>query len=914
MTLKKRVTEYFDDEDLKSINSNEVNPDEKECPMCGFKTIDNDEFEDHKSAHENISNEFWNNNYTNFVNYQLANLKKKTGTESVDLLMGKIKSQEGKKIKGTLAYAGVSLNNRLYLPEQLAKGDGKQLPLIVNHASTSGAEGELHRLPDQVREGLVNGKEMQVGTVKLSWDPNALTLYYSGEVDDEFFQKEIGEADMAVSLGMYYDADSPQVCDRECYTVIKGGEFSEVSLVYHAGFPIATIEANEAILRRKGMEALKFSRTEDPLKAEEAVGPHSPEYDQIINDPNENPTTSGRGVGNIQPETRVAQARMDENEIGVKSKNDLKGEEEVSGPPASTTPTVIREKNTYKESLNTNNKIMSDEIDNNKLTAEPIVDDKSKTAEQDKEDKEDAEEQASGVHSDGGGGNCPEGQIWDAETETCISVNGSVDKDAPSGAKVGVSDGGKSAERLARTRPTSYRRSSVANADIASEKRRVKEYYKKLDRLEALRGMKVGEARIRAKEQYLKEKRLDQLIRGAKEGVRPKAIVSRKTAKAGESFGKVKADEKEITGPARWYQAIKNEENVPNSFIWHVNKQGIFENSDQRFIKSYDANENTQYVPLTKDQKKSATEAVTGPAGNDFMRIMSEQVLVLPNGKVVTPIRQFCETKVLPTGTKEAFFYDFGAVGFSDITEDGSTVVGESAVVVRSAGGPAGARGTKLILGYTQIEESPIDLIASANRSFALESVNDESKEVVNVSFNTDSGSAGDATNRKAVGGGSKANRWVSHSGSQITADASGLGNLTFAGLVSAKGVIEDEGLDPSNLVTYTTGKAIRDLVFDPDLDSFISFSRPAIITEATVERIAGTNVVRSSALASGSQSGSSRSVMFVPNIAFGLISGRDLTMEAQRRNELQSIFLTGTQRIAGFTKNVEATCRISHL
>ena len=184
----------------------------------------------------------------------------------------------------------------------------------------------------------------------------------------------------------------------------------------------------------------------------------------------------------------------------------------------------------------------------------------------------------------------------------------------------------------------------------------------------------------------------------------------------------------------------------------------------------------------------------------------------------------------------------------------------------------------------------------------------------MNRPFNTDSGSAGEATNRKAKGGGAKTNRWVNHSGTQVTSDGSGLGNLTFAGLVSAKGVIEDEGLDPSNLVTYTTGKAIRDLVFDPDLDSFISFSRPAIITEATVERIAGTNVVRSSALASGSQSGSSRSVMFVPNIAFGLITGRDLTMEAQRRNELQSIFLTGTQRIAGFTKNVEATCRISHL
>ena len=38
--------------------------------------------------------------------------------------------KSGKRIKGTLAYAGVSLNNRIYLAEELAKGDGKTLPLL----------------------------------------------------------------------------------------------------------------------------------------------------------------------------------------------------------------------------------------------------------------------------------------------------------------------------------------------------------------------------------------------------------------------------------------------------------------------------------------------------------------------------------------------------------------------------------------------------------------------------------------------------------------------------------------------------------------------------------------------------------------------------------------------------------------
>ncbi|MBF85113.1 MAG: hypothetical protein CL489_11690 [Acidobacteria bacterium] len=455
------------------------------------------------------------------------------------------------------------------------------------------------------------------------------------------------------------------------------------------------------------------------------------------------------------------------------------------------------------------------------------------------------------------------------------------------------------------------RRGGRINADIKSEKKRVAEYYKKLDRLEALRNLKVADARIAAKEKFLKEKRLDRLIRTAKEGSKPRAsVVPRHAVKAGESGArKISAQEAEIHGPVRWMRDVAGEKNVTPSYVWHVNKQSIFDNSNSRFLKEFDAADNTKYNPIPSRQRGG--EALAGPASADFMRTMSEQVLVLPDGKVVTPIRQFCETKVLAPGTKEAFFYDFGPVTFADVTE--GSVIGDSTTNIRSAGGAATPRGTKLTIGYTQLEESPIDIVAAANRSYALESVNDESVEVLSRAYNSDTAGSGDAATRKAKGGGVKTGRWVDESGVQITSDGSGLTNLTFAGLVAAKGVIEDEGLDPSNLVTYTTGKAIRDLIFDPDLDSFISFSRPAIITEATVERIAGTNVVRSSAPAATTQSGGSRSVTFVPNIAFGLVTGRDLTMEAQRRNEIQSIYLTGTQRIAAFVKNVEATCRISH-
>ncbi len=131
------------------------------------------------------------------------------------------------------------------------------LPLLLNHSSIAGAEGELHRLNNEMQEHLTQGRDFQVGEVTLTWIPEDLTLYYEGEISNEFFQKEVDDMDMAVSLGIYYDSDSPQLCNDSCYTVIKGAEFREVSLVYHAGFPVATIEAMESKLKKKAMETIK---------------------------------------------------------------------------------------------------------------------------------------------------------------------------------------------------------------------------------------------------------------------------------------------------------------------------------------------------------------------------------------------------------------------------------------------------------------------------------------------------------------------------------------------------------------------------------------------------------------------------------------------------------------------------------
>jgi len=467
---------------------------------------------------------------------------------------------------------------------------------------------------------------------------------------------------------------------------------------------------------------------------------------------------------------------------------------------------------------------------------------------------------------------------------------------------------------------TPQQSAGAVGSDIRTESRRNRLYHARVQKAEssAMKAIEAQKARVYAKQLKAQEARLDVEILKARESARPRLAVS---SPQGGLAGKVSATEAEVSKPSAWLRAVQRNQNVSPAYVWSINKEKIFENYSKQGIRSFDANDNEV---ITKVKGSEATLAgVTGPAQS--MRIMSEQVLVLPSGKVVTPIRQFCETKILPVGTKEAFFFDFGAVDFSPIVEADDTIgtaTPASTAIIRTSGTETSPRGTRITIGYAQTEESPIDIIASANRAFALESINDESKQVLGA-FNDDTANPANlATSKKSVGGGIKDTRWVrGDTGVQLTTGAGAnagdnlvLGSLKYLGLLTAKGVIQDQGLDDTNLITYTSGKAIRDLTMDSDLDTYIGYSKPAIITEATVERIAGTNLVRSSAISDGQIATQKRSVMFVPNVAFGLVSGRDLTMEAQRRNELQAIHLTGTQKVAGVVKNVEATCRISHL
>lgn len=367
--------------------------------------------------------------------------------------------------------------------------------------------------------------------------------------------------------------------------------------------------------------------------------------------------------------------------------------------------------------------------------------------------------------------------------------------------------------------------------------------------------------------------------------------------------------ETEITPPSTWLKAVQRYQNVAPSHVWTINKEEIYQHYHSRF-KIYngpDGRESRLINTTLGEDKKTCDHSK-----------YSHEELVLPNGKVITPIRQFCETKILPPGTNEAFFFDFGKVTtFNNDTEADPVT---EAPVIRSTQATIEPRGTRLTIGYAQTEESPLDIISATDRAFSLESIADETVQVMS------------AVNKLKL---HETNHWIDSWGDQINDDIDIEGKLSIHAILEALNIIIKEGLDVSNAVLYTTGKALIDMTTSYEAREY------NINNIDDLEKYLGVKLIRSSACHNTREEriparenifqrikriwfrkergveikggNGRRSILFLPNITLGLVSGRDLTMEAQRRNELQAINITGTQRVTAIVKNKEGLVLISH-
>lgn len=301
------------------------------------------------------------------------------------------------------------------------------------------------------------------------------------------------------------------------------------------------------------------------------------------------------------------------------------------------------------------------------------------------------------------------------------------------------------------------------------------------------------------------------------------------------------------------------------------------------------------YTLATGSKKK--TEAVTVSAG-DMGQLFSKQVLVVPGGRMKTPVRQYCMYEDIPAGNDRAHFYTIGAFDFGAITE-GTEPTNVSQTVSKKTATPS-IRGAVQRIGYSQVENAPFGLVNAVNEAMVLAAIDDEATDLLTTTYDAET-----PTN------------WVrADTGAAITSDD--IASLTFKreGLLAAKRLIGQRGYDisPGNLVLFIHPKAYQELMLDTNLNNFYQYARPDITATGVLERLYGVDIVVADQVKAqdNTTNDTYRNVLAVKGVAFGMASARNVAMEAQRRNEVQQVIVSGTHRVKSVVIDETASCRIS--
>lgn len=312
---------------------------------------------------------------------------------------------------------------------------------------------------------------------------------------------------------------------------------------------------------------------------------------------------------------------------------------------------------------------------------------------------------------------------------------------------------------------------------------------------------------------------------------------------------------------------------------------------------SLDKNEYLERWGYRVSSGASKTEAVTISAG-DAGQVFSKQILVMPGGRMKTPVRQYVNFSEIPNGADRVHFYTIGAFDFSAITE-GTEPTNVSQTVAKITATPS-VRGAVQRVGYSQIESAPFGLVNVINEAMALAAIDDEATDLLDTTYN-----AITPTN------------WVrADTGASISSDD--VANLTFKreGLLAAKRLIAQQGYDasPGNLVLFMHPKAFQELMLDTNLNNFYQYARPDITAVGVLEQLYGVDIVIADQvhLQDNTTNDTYRNVMAVKNVAFGMGSARNVMIEAQRRNELQQLLISGTHRVKSAVIDEKASCRVS--
>ena len=303
--------------------------------------------------------------------------------------------------------------------------------------------------------------------------------------------------------------------------------------------------------------------------------------------------------------------------------------------------------------------------------------------------------------------------------------------------------------------------------------------------------------------------------------------------------------------------------------------------------------------PEALKSKMEASNSVT--TTNAFGINFSKQVLLVPGARMKVPVRQYAQVVMLE-GQDTANFYTIGGVTFGSMTE-GTVPTALTQTVTRIQAVPSLVGGLELV-GYSQIENAPYNLVDAINEANILAGIDAEATDMLDTVYDA---------------AGTKTNAVNANTGAALANPAyDDVAGMTFKrdGIVGGKRLIMKEGYDasPGSLVLFIHPKNWQDLMTDTNLNNFYQWANPNITALGEIERLYGVDIVVSDHVTAkdNTTNDTYRNVLASKGRTFGLATGRDVLLEAQRRNEIQQVMITGTQRIKAAVIDEKSSAQIS--
>lgn len=494
-----------------------------------------------------------------------------------------------------------------------------------------------------------------------------------------------------------------------------------------------------------------------------------------------------------------------------------------------------------------------------------------------------------GCKKEANGEDCPEGQVYDSEAQKCVPK--SEDKDKDDDKKEALESKLKELDTVLswfRSKKESPRESVIDQDSTLGKKAR--------ETVEQA-GYKGEESRNRSPSVVGTSDELRTVINPLIESLKG---LNKELGERGRE--KVKTQPvAEVAHPSGMKTSLRetygrftefwNNRQMP-SLIWEVKKED--------WLKEHNYNPKTGKFIGNKTIQETIT-ATNVPAVTFQNRIILD-----PTDLTEFAARSACNVQEAGPGTDLINWYtgNAGGAGFEDQTV-GTSFTDRTITVTRQQA-QLSKRVMGVKVGYYDVHDIPGGVLEHVNEAIGLRAIADENSFIVGTSSGGFAESTFTPTN------------WVrGDTGAEITANNLASVVMDRDGIVQAKRLIAAQGFNvmPGAQVTILAPKPYYELLVDTNLDNFYQFANPEITRDAVLEGIYGTDIAVSTAIPIDDDTNDNfLNVMLTKGITSGLgvQSGGGLEFEADRRNDVAQVFVSGRHRAIGKRILEESGCRIT--